>query len=70
MLWQKFLHTNFSDVRFSDGYCFATYEGSEDTFNDRLEKFISITVLVYEGQKSRTAEHGNCTPKIFFSGKK
>ena len=36
----KFLHANFSDVRFSDSYCFATYEGSKDTFNDHLEKFI------------------------------
>ena len=43
----KFLHANFSDVRFSDGYCFATYEGSEDTFNDRLEKFVSISLTSY-----------------------
>ena len=43
----KFLHANFSDVRFSDGYCFATYEGSEDTFNDRLKKFISISSTSY-----------------------
>ena len=27
----EFLRDNFSDVRFSDGYCFAKHEGSEDT---------------------------------------
>ena len=44
---KNFLKTNFSNVRFSDGYCFATHEGSEDTFNDRLEQFISISSISY-----------------------
>ena len=35
------------DVQFCDGYCFATHEGSEDTFNGCLEEFISISSTSY-----------------------
>ena len=52
----KFLHANFSDVRFSDGYCFATYKGREDTFNDRLEKFIFISSTSYSSREAREGQ--------------
>ena len=43
----EFLRANFSDVRFSEGYCFATHAGSEDTLNNRLEKSGSISSTSY-----------------------
>ena len=34
----EFLCANFSDARFSDGYCFVTREGSEDTLTGVLNQ--------------------------------
>ena len=36
-----FLRENFDAVRFSDGYCFATYTGDSESVNDVLDRYLS-----------------------------
>ena len=38
----RFLHENFDDVRFSDGYCFATYTGNSESINGLLDRYLSL----------------------------
>ena len=38
----RFLRENFDDVRFSDGYCFATYTGDTESVNDVLDRYVSL----------------------------
>ena len=37
-----FLRENFDAVRFSDGYCFATYTGDSESVNDVLDRYLSL----------------------------
>ena len=38
----RFLRENFDDVRFSDGYCFATNTGDAESVNDVLDRYLSL----------------------------
>jgi len=38
----RFLSENFDHVRFSDGYCFATYTGDAESVNDVLDRYLSL----------------------------
>ena len=38
----RFLRENFDAVRFSDGYCFATYTGDSESLNDLLDRYLSL----------------------------
>ena len=38
----RFLRENFDAVRFSDGYCFATYTGDSESLHDLLDRYLSL----------------------------
>lgn len=54
----RFLRENFDAVRFSGGYCFATYTGNSESINDLLDRYLFlnstsfIRVETHEREKS------------------
>ena len=43
----RFLRENFDAVRFSDGYCFATYSGDAESINDLLNRYLSLNSISF-----------------------
>ena len=56
----RFLRENFDDVRFSDGYCFATYTGNSESINDLLDRYLSLNSSFIRAETHEKEKSDKC----------